>query len=165
MTSSLYDAVLTCPPKGWLPGTSPKEVLDAQGDLGSSRQPARLHARVWLFFVDGPRGFCKQCLHPRVAEAQRRGALTVDVRRTVEIVEHVGSDGAVVAEGFDAQQASVGGKADLFQIIKVLQPAADREVVRVVDHRLGAQRAPLLVVLLDARVLVVHMQRRDDPRR
>ena len=25
-------------------GTSPKEVLDAQGDFGSSRQPARLHA-------------------------------------------------------------------------------------------------------------------------
>ena len=50
---------------------------------------------------------------------------------------------AVVAEAFDAEQASVGSEADLFQIIEVLQPAADIEVVRVVDDRLGAQRAPL----------------------
>ena len=72
--------------------------------------------------------------------------------------ERFGSDGAVVAEGLDAEQASVGSKADLFQIIEVFQPAADIEVVRVVDDRLGAQRAPLIVVLLDARVLVIHMQ-------
>ena len=83
----------------------------------------------------------KQRLHPRVAEAQCRGALTVDVRRTVEIIERFGSNGAVVAEFLDAEQASVGSKADLFQIIEVLQPAADIEVVRVVDDRLGAQRA------------------------
>ena len=37
-----------------------------------------------------------------------------------------------------------GGEADLLQIIEVPQPAADIEVVRVVDHRLGAQRAPSL---------------------
>ena len=81
----------------------------------------------------------------------------------VQLVEHVGSDGAVVAEALDAEQASVGGEADLLQILKVSQPAADAEVVRVVDDRLRAQRTPLLVVLLDARVLVVDVQRRGDP--
>ena len=49
-----------------------------------------------------------------------------------------------VAEAFDAEQASVSSEADLFQIIEVPQPAAHIEVVRVVDDRLGAQRAPLL---------------------
>jgi len=81
----------------------------------------------------------------------------------VQLVEHVGPEGAVVAEALDAEQASVGGEADLLQIIEVPQPATDIEVVRVVDDRLGAQRAPFLVVLLDARVLVVDVQRRDDP--
>ena len=70
------------------------------------------------------------------------------------VVEHVGSDHGVVAEALDAEQASVGSEADLLQIFEVPQPAADIGVVRVVDDRLGAQRAPLLVVLLDARVLV-----------
>ena len=105
----------------------------------------------------------EEALHPPVAEAERRGALAVDAHRTVQLVEHVGSEGTVVAEALDAQQASVGGEADLLQIIEVPQPAADREVVRVVDDRLGAQGAPFLVVLLDARVLVVDVQRRDDP--
>ena len=53
-------------------------------------------------------------------------------------VEHVGSEGAIVAEALDAEQASVGGEADPFQIIEVAQPAADIEVVSVVDDRLGA---------------------------
>ena len=89
--------------------------------------------------------------------------MAVDAHRTVQLVEHVGAEGAVVAEALDAEQASVGGEADLLQIFKVPQPAADIEVVRVVDHRLGAQRAPFLVVLLDARVLVVDVQRRGNP--
>ena len=89
--------------------------------------------------------------------------MSVDERRAVQPVEHVDADGAVVAEALDAEQASVGSEADLLQIIEVPQPAADREVVGVVDDRLGAQRAALLVVLLDARVLVVDVQRRDDP--
>ena len=67
----------------------------------------------------------KQGLHPPVAEAERRGALAVDAHGAVQFVEHVGSDGAVVAEALDAEQASVGGEADLLQILKVSQPAAD----------------------------------------
>src|SRR5713101_535501 len=44
-----------------------------------------------------------------------------------------------------------------------MQPFADLEVVGVVDGGLGAQRPAYLVVLLDLGVLVVHVQRRDDP--
>ena len=105
----------------------------------------------------------EQRLHAEVAEAQRGGALAVDDARPVEVVERFGADGAVVADMLDAQQASVGGEADPFEIIEVLQPSADIEVVGVVDHRLGPQCAALLVVLLDAGVLVVDVQRRGDP--
>ena len=50
-----------------------------------------------------------------------------------------------------------------FRSSRFFWPSADIEVVGVVDHRLGAQGATLLVVLLDARVLVVDVQRRDHP--
>ena len=105
----------------------------------------------------------EQGLRPRVAEAQRRCALSLDDARGVQVLEPFGSDVAVVADRLGAQQAPVGFEADPLQVVKVLQPSADVEVVGVVDHRLGAQRAPLLVVLLDPRVLVVDVQRRDDP--
>ena len=65
----------------------------------------------------------KQRLHPRVAEAQSRGALAVEGGRAVQPVEHGGAEGAVVAEALDAEQASVSGRfsseADLLQIIAV----------------------------------------------
>ena len=104
----------------------------------------------------------QQGVRALVAEAQRRGALAVDGARPVEVVEPFGSDGAVVAEALDAQQASVGGKADGPEGPEVLQPSADIEVVDVVDHRLGAQGATFLVVLLNAGVLVVDVQRGRD---
>jgi hypothetical protein len=66
----------------------------------------------------------------------------------------------VVAESLDAQQASVGRKADLPQRGQVGQPFPDPEVARVVDGGLGAQRAALLVILLDLGVLVVDVQAR-----
>src|SRR5438876_2906764 len=43
-----------------------------------------------------------------------------------------------------------------------IEPLADAEVPRVVDRRLRAQRAALLVVLLDARAFVVDVQRGGD---
>ena len=64
-----------------------------------------------------------------------------------------------MAETLDAQQASIGGVTQLFELIKVVQQSADVEVVAVVDGGLGAQRAAFLVILLDARVLVVDVQR------
>ena len=79
-------------------------------------------------------------------------------RGLLEIIEDRGSDLAVMAETLDAQQASIGGETHLIELIKVVQPSADVEVVAVVDGGLGAQRAAFLVVLLDARVLIVDVQ-------
>ena len=60
--------------------------------------------------------------------------MAVDAHRAMQLVEHVGSDRRVVAEALDAEQASVGGEADLLQILEIPQPAADIEVIRVVDE-------------------------------
>jgi hypothetical protein len=55
----------------------------------------------------------------------------------------------VVAESLDAQQASVGGEADLPQCGQIGQSFPDSEIAGVVDGGLGAQRRSVLVILLD----------------
>jgi hypothetical protein len=80
----------------------------------------------------------------------------------------IGLEGAcaldrVVADGLDAEEASVGLEADLPQGGQVVQPFADAEVAGVVDGRLGAERSSFLVVLLDLGVFVVEVQARGDP--
>ena len=90
----------------------------------------------------------EQRLDARVAEAKRRHAPVVHHGRAMQLLEGLHTERAVVAEPLDAQPASVGGEADLFQVIEVAQPSADGEVVGVVDDGLGAQCAPFLVVLL-----------------
>src|SRR5438874_7729067 len=70
---------------------------------------------------------------------------------------------AIVADSLDVEETSVGLEADLPKRREVLKPLADGEVARAVDGRLGAQRAPFLEVLLDPGVLVVDVQRGDDP--
>ena len=97
----------------------------------------------------------------RIAEPQRRGSLTIDLDRSDDLIESIFADRAVVAETLDVEQTSVGLEADLPQGGQVLQPLADAEVARVVDGGLGAKRAAFLVVLLDAGVLVVDVQRRN----
>ncbi|KAA1251662.1 hypothetical protein F0Q45_03370 [Mycobacterium simiae] len=62
----------------------------------------------------------------------------------------------------DAEQAPVGGIAELPKFGQAGQPFGDAEVVGVVDGGFGAQRHPLLVILLDLGGLVVDVQRRDD---
>src|SRR5262249_57836389 len=52
--------------------------------------------------------------------------------------------------------------ADLAQLRKILDAAADTKVACVVDGRLGSQCLQQLVILLDTRLLVVDMQRRYD---
>src|SRR3982750_1510987 len=77
--------------------------------------------------------------------------------------EGFGGADRVVAESLDAEQAPVGGEADLPQRGQVGQSLADGEVAGVVDRGLGAQCPSLLVVLLDLGVLVVDVQARGDP--
>lgn len=77
-------------------------------------------------------------------------------------VKGLQADRAVMADSLDVEKTPVGLEADLFEVIEVAQPALGAEVVRVVDHRLGPQRATLLVVLLDARALAGHVLRRQD---
>ena len=129
----------------------PAQVVGhAPGTVVVDREPAQRGHRLPEFAVaEAPRQQVEaeqggeERLHPPVPEAQGRGALSVDGQQAVQLVERVGSDHRVVAEALDAEQASVGREADLLQILKVAQPAADIEVVRVVDHRLGtAARAP-----------------------
>ena len=52
--------------------------------------------------------------------------------------EGVGAGDRVVAESLDAQQASVGGVADLPQCGQIGQPFPDPEIAGVVDGGLGA---------------------------
>jgi hypothetical protein len=92
---------------------------------------------------------------PRIEPSQRRHALPVDHDRPLDACERRVADRAVVAESLDVQQTSVGVKADLPQRGEIAQPPREVEVVGVVDRGLGAQRPPGLVVLLDARALVV----------
>ena len=66
-------------------------------------------------------------------------------------------------KSLDAQQAPVGGVADLPQRGQIGQPFAEAEVHGVVDGGLGAQRPSFLVVLLDLGGLVEHVQARGDP--
>src|SRR5260370_1237276 len=78
-------------------------------------------------------------------------------------VQDVGSEDRVVAESLGAQQAPVGGVADLPQGGQIGQPFAEVEVHGVVDGGLGAQGPSFLVVLLDLGVLVVDVQAGGDP--
>ena len=67
-----------------------------------------------------------------------------------------------MAQTLDVEQPSIGRKADLAQLRQIVQALADAEVVGIVDRRLGAQGPILLVILLDARALVVDVQGRSD---
>ena len=81
----------------------------------------------------------QQGVHPGVAEAQSGDAGTgVGDDRRGEIGERLGAADRVVAEALDAEQAPVGGEADLPQRGQVGQPFRQPEVAGVVDRGLGA---------------------------
>ena len=80
----------------------------------------------------------------------------------VNLSERVFPERAVMADSLDAQEASVGGEADLPQCRQVRQPFADVEVAGVVDDSFGAKRPPFLVILLDLGLLVLNAQGRGD---
>jgi len=84
----------------------------------------------------------------------------LDLDRFIDPTKRAVADAAILADPLDVQETSVGLKADPPQGGKIGQPFADAEVAGVVDRRLGAQGATLLVILLDLGVLVVDVDRR-----
>ena len=75
-------------------------------------------------------------------------------------VQGSGPGDRVVADSLDAEQAPVGGVADLPQRGQIRRSFPDPEIVGVGDDGLGARGIPLL---LDCGVFVVHVQARGDP--
>jgi hypothetical protein len=81
-------------------------------------------------------------VHPGVCEAQTGDAgAGIGDDRGGQVGEGSGAVDRVVAEALDAEQASVGGEADLPQRGQIGQPFADPEVAGVVDGGFGAQCA------------------------
>jgi hypothetical protein len=72
-------------------------------------------------------------------------------------VQGSGPGDRVVADSLDAEQAPVGGVADLPQRGQIRRSFPDPEIVGVGDDGLGARGIPLL---LDRGVFVVHVQAR-----
>ena len=101
----------------------------------------------------------EQRLGAGIAKAQRRGALPIDFDGAYHLIESVFADGAIVRDGLDVEQTSVGLEADAAKRGQVAQVLADAEIAGVVDGGFGAQCPAFLVVLLDARALVVDVQR------
>ena len=102
-------------------------------------------------------------LDPRVLEAQRGHAAAGLLVRPAQRGQHLRAISAISGQSLDVQQTSVGGVADLLQRGEILEPLADAEIPGVVDRRLGPQCSPFLVVLLDARVLVIDVERGTTP--
>jgi hypothetical protein len=75
----------------------------------------------------------------------------------VDCVERLRGADRVVAESLDAEQAPVGGKADLPQRGQVSQPFTNSEIAGVVDGGLGPSCPAVLVILLNCGVLVVDL--------
>ena len=66
----------------------------------------------------------------------------------------------------DLEHAAVGREADLAQLGQIAQKSPHPEVVGIVDGGFGTQArtAPArFVILLEVRVLIIDVQRRDDP--
>jgi len=94
-----------------------------------------------------------QCVNRRIGEAQRRGPLAVHFDGAVDLAKRRFGQHAIMRHPLDLQQPAVGGKADLAQLRQIVQPLTHPEIPGVVDRGLRPQRPPLLVVLLDPRVL------------
>ncbi len=96
----------------------------------------------------------------RVAEAEGGDGLAVARGRQDDARERdcVGRAGARLELGVEQALVDVVADSDERVPVGVGQEPADAEVGGVVDGRLGAEGAALLQVLLDLRVLVVHLE-------
>ena len=80
----------------------------------------------------------QQRVHAGVTEAQPGDAgAGVGEQRCGEVGERLGAADRVVAEALDAQEAPVGGEAELPQRGQAGQPFGESEVAGVVDRGLG----------------------------
>src|SRR5215475_4606492 len=86
-------------------------------------------------------------LDTRVGKTQRRCALLPDRYWLLHFLECSFADEAIMADALDVEQTSVGCKADLAQLSKILDTAADTKVACVVDGRFGSQCLQQLVIL------------------
>src|ERR1700739_2426493 len=93
-----------------------------------------------------------------VGKTQAGGALAARRDRSGDGLQGIFAEDAVVAQPLALDQPLIGRKSDCAQLCKIVQAFADAEVVSVVDGRLCPQGATFLVVLLDARVLVIDVQ-------
>jgi hypothetical protein len=103
-----------------------------------------------------------QRLGSRIGKSQTGGTLASFDNGAVDGQDGVFGENTVVTDTLDLEQATVGRKADLAQLREILQALADSKIVGVVDCGLGAQRAIFFVILLDACVFVVDVQRGGD---
>ena len=74
-----------------------------------------------------------QALNARICESQVGGALVVDGDGFLHVLEGRFADEAVVADALDVEQTSVGGKADVAQLVEILDASADGEVAGIID--------------------------------
>src|SRR5262245_52455163 len=98
--------------------------------------------------------------HPEIRDTESRGALPIRLYRPIQLQQSFFSNSAILAETFDFENTSVGGKADLPQCGQVTQPFADGKVTGVVDGGFGAgsylaHLGNLLEILLAATVFIV----------
>src|ERR1700756_2720464 len=97
-------------------------------------------------------------VNARIGKAQARGPLMPGGDWAIDGLEAIFTDDAIVAQPLDLEQPAIGHKPDLAQLGQIVQAPADPEVVSVVDGCFRAQRPILLVILFDARVLVIDVQ-------
>src|SRR5579863_3416686 len=97
-------------------------------------------------------------LNAWIGEAQAGCALAAGCHRALDGSQCVLAEDAVMAQALDFEHSPIGRKPDLPQLGQIVQALANPEVVGVVDGCLGAQGPVFLVVLLDARVLVIDVQ-------
>src|SRR6478736_7558286 len=69
-----------------------------------------------------------------IGKAQARDALTAGGERTVDGLEGIFAEDAIMAEAFGLDEPTVRRKADLAQPRQVVQPPANPEVIGVVER-------------------------------